>query len=364
MKPETFGRDAASITLVAVVLTLVLAFISIPVTSASVTELNVEPDVVDPGEVVTISITGKATTPWEVVWLSSSFELPLDVDEGKYSREFIGIDFPEGEKEFSVRAENIKNLRVSIPEAKFGLTVTIICDGETIKVIASKGLLKITIQEEPRKIINNVVTFSFSLPIDTSLGEINIDGEKDVEIEGDAADGETSVDLKIATSIKRIADSNRDFSLDINTEGVPEGEFLITARGTDGEIKEKTVYIGVTPTPTPSPTPAPTSSSTETSTPTPSPQPTPSPSPSPTGTSSPTPTATPVVTPLPSTSAPAPTASPTVTPGSPAPVTPTPSSSPTPSPSASQRWIPGFEVVFVIAGPLAVAYLVLRKRRK
>ena len=32
-------------------------------------------------------------------------------------------------------------------------------------------------------------------------------------------------------SIKVLADSNGDFRLDIDTDGVPEGEFLITADG-------------------------------------------------------------------------------------------------------------------------------------
>jgi hypothetical protein len=86
--------------------------------------------------------------------------------------------------------------------------------------------------------------------------EIDIYGKKDVKVYGEAADGATSVNLNVATSIKVIADSNGDFSLEIDTEGIPEGEFVITVGGL-----EKTVYLGVpepTPTPSPSPTPTPT----------------------------------------------------------------------------------------------------------
>jgi PGF-CTERM protein len=62
------------------------------------------------------------------------------------------------------------------------------------------------------------------------------------------------------------------------------------------------------------------------------------------------PTATPTVTPTP-TATPTPTVAPTPAP------TPTPTATPTPTPT------PGFEAVFAIAGLLAVAYLVLRRRK-
>lgn len=355
-KSHTWTRRRAIVIISAIfILMLMLMPLSIPAISAAVTELNVNPEVINhPGDVITVS--GKAS-PNEEVWLSSSFELSLPISDGKYSREFVGIHFPEGEKEFSVRAENVKTLQVSVPDAIAGMTATFICDGETIKVTASKGFLSITIREEPLKRENDVIAFSFSLPI-ASLGGRDIAGEKDVKIEGDAADGATSVDLKVATSIKVSADSNGDFLLDINTEGVPEGVFLISA----GE-KEKTVYIGVTPTPTPSPTPSPSPSPSPTPSITPSPSP--SISPSPTPTSSSTPTSTPIVTPPPPSTptptitpsqTPSPTTSPVITPSS----LPSPSQTPTPS---QRRILPGFEAVFAIGGLLAIAYLVLRRKK-
>ena len=361
MKPETLGRDAVSITLVAIMVTLVLAFISIPVTSAEVTELNVDPQVVDPGDI--ISITGNAT-PWEEVWISSSFELPLYVEDGEYSREFNGIHFIGGRKDFSVTAENIKNIQVSLSRAVLGQPVTITCSGQ-IMTFSCLGQTKTS----PINDINETraVSISFSTPIEIAGFSKDISGEKDIHISGEAAEGATSVDLKVAMTLKSrveytplsnyipLADSNGDFPIDINTKGVPEGEFLISARGMDGEKIEKTVYIGVTPTPTPSPSPSPTPTPTETSTSSDTSTPSPSPSPSPSTSPSPTPTATA----MPTTTL-APTATPAVTSPTPAPATPSPSPSPTPS----QRWIPGFEAVFAIAGLLAVAYLALRKRRK
>jgi PGF-CTERM protein len=74
-----------------------------------------------------------------------------------------------------------------------------------------------------------------------------------------------------------------------------------------------------------------------------------------------TPTPTPAVTPSPG-ATPTPAATPTLegTPG----VTPaiTPAATPTPSPT-KKPLIPGFEGIFAIAGLLAVAYLVMRRRR-
>ena len=191
-----------------------MAFIT--TSNASVTELNANPQIVDSGEV--ISITGKAS-PNEEVWLSASFEHSLSVSDGKYSREFSGVHFPSGEKTFSVTVENVKNVRVS-----------------------SYPILMQTVEyplEGPENATNGIATLSVSFPVEIYGAEIDIIGKKNVKIYGDAADGATSVNLKVSASIKVNADSNGDFSLDINTEGVPEGEFLISAGGI-----EKTVYIG------------------------------------------------------------------------------------------------------------------------
>ena len=127
MKPgnRTFRRDAIP-AMIMVVLTLALALVSILVTNAEVMELNVEPEVVNPGDTITIS--GKAA-PGEEVWISSSFELSLPVSDGKYSREFNNIHFPAGEKTFSVTAENIKNIRVSLSPIPFLGTVENPLDG-------------------------------------------------------------------------------------------------------------------------------------------------------------------------------------------------------------------------------------------
>ena len=101
---------------------------------------------------------------------------------------------------------------------------------------------------------------------------------------------------------------NGTFSVTFDTTGAKEGQYLVKADDGDGHTDEKTVKI-LTAVPTAVPTVAPTAA----------------------------PTAVPTA---------APTAAPTATPTA----TPTPKE-------------PGFEAVFAIAGMLAIAYLVLRRRK-
>ena len=84
---------------------------TITITSADVTELNVNPRVVVQGEEA--SILGKAA-PNEAVWLKTSFAISLPVSDGKYACDFSDVYFPAGEKTFSVTAENVKNIRTSL----------------------------------------------------------------------------------------------------------------------------------------------------------------------------------------------------------------------------------------------------------
>ena len=63
-------------------------------------------------------------------------------------------------------------------------------------------------------------------------------GRKNVTVYGDAAEDADCVNLSVDMSIKVITDSNGNFTRDINTEGVPLGEFLISRDGI-----EKTVVV-------------------------------------------------------------------------------------------------------------------------
>jgi len=264
---------------------LILVFFA-PLSSAEVMTLNVSPQVVDSGDVITIS--GKASSG-EVVWLGSSFELPLPVSDGRYYRKFDDINFPDGEKKFSVTAENIKNLDVTLYPMHFYTTIKINCSGQTMTFTALGQTITTPLSESIDE--TNMASFSMSFPIEKFGITLNIDGKKDVTVSGDAVDGASTVDLKLATSLKLtagptptptpandayailrasvgltnvdidITDIDGDgsitandayielrrasggiFSFDMNTNGIPDGEFLITAGG-----KTETVYIGVEP---------------------------------------------------------------------------------------------------------------------
>jgi hypothetical protein len=217
MNPGIFTRDSSTLIILPLFL---LILVLITITSAEVTELNVTPEVVLEGE--TLLVSGKAS-PGEEVWLNSSFVITLPVSDGEYRGEFNGIDIPAGEKKFSVTAEKIKNIRISIYPI-FWRTIEYPLDG-------------------PLNATNGTATISISFPVTWGGITIDIYGKKNVGVYGDAADSATSVTLTTDMSIKVTADSNGNFSLDINTGGVPPGEFLITAGG-----KEKTVHI-VSPEP-------------------------------------------------------------------------------------------------------------------
>jgi len=331
---------------------------TISLTSAEVTDLDVPPWVVQ-GD--TLSISGKASAG-EVVWIGSSFEISLPVSDGEYDDEFIGIDFPEGEKNFSVIAKNIKNITVSLSPVEIG-TVTITCSGQNMTIACYGAEIESHLDESIDE--RGVVEFSVSLPklfpppFDF-LPPLDIIGKKDIKISGDAADNATSVNLNVAMSIKVTADSEGDFTLDIDTEGVPLGEFLITAGGI-----EKTVEVveeSAEPTPTPTPTPSPTPSS-DGGDGAPDATPTPTPSPSPTPTSAPT--LTPAIT-----STPSPTVTPQTTPikneteeKSPS---PTPQNKTSQSPQETTRpfLIPGFDLIGCIAALIIIVTLKKRRLKK
>jgi hypothetical protein len=310
-------------------LLLLFAFIvSVANAGASVTELDVNPSVVVQGEA--LSISGKAT-PNEEVSLKSSFVISLPVSEGKYSEEFKGIHFPDGKKTFLVRAKNIKDIRVSLGPILF----------MTVKYPLG----------EPRKATNGVATISISLP----FSGIDVTGKKNVNVYGAALDDATSVILTTDMAIKVPADKNGDFKLDLDTEGVPLGEFSIAAGG-----GKKTVQIARTkPEPTPTPRPSHDRDEEPDISPTPTITPTIAPTPSSSQKSSISPT---------SSSGQKQTQTPEPTQGQKQTSTPEPTpdqkQTPTPSPSPSQRQIPGFRAFFASAGLLIVAYLVLALRRK
>ena len=331
-----------------VLLCVFFSIATIATATASVTELNVNPEVVDEGGEV--SITGKASAG-ETVWIGSSFVISLSVYDGKYSQKFEGIYFPPAgdneivkKKQFSVTAENVKDIRVSINPSPVPFMNKYPLSGPLVAT-------------------NGIATLTITIPVELYGVKKDVSGEKNVEVYGKAAEDATSVDLQVKSEIQVTADSDGFFSFNINTGGLPKGEFNVTA----GD-KEKPVYLGTTPkatsdggssasetTPTPTPTPVnatPANTTPITTTPVtakPEPSPTPSPTQSLVPTTSPPLTTTPRITATPLT-------------------TSTPTSSPTPTHTSTQSQTPktttpDLKFDFAIMGLITVAYL-LRKYGK
>ena len=228
MKKEAIGTKGIFVILVLVLTFTVTVFLAIG--SAEVTELKVNPEVVIQG--ANVSLSGRAA-PNETVWITSSFVISLPVSDGKYSAEFEDIFFPPGEKKFSVTAENVEDIRISLGPLAFYSEVEYPLDG-------------------PLEATSGIATIAISVPITMGGFTVNIGGEKDVKVYGAAFDDATSVILTTDMAIKVTADKKGDFILDLDTVGVPLGEFSIAAGG-----KEKTVQIVRTkPKPTPTPRPS------------------------------------------------------------------------------------------------------------
>ncbi|MGB3458658.1 MAG: hypothetical protein WBB08_05070 [Halobacteriota archaeon] len=205
MKKEVLKkRGIFAIIVLASVLTVTFL---ITIGSAEVTELNVNPKVVIQGE--NVSLSGRAV-PNETVWITSSFAISLPVSDGKYSAEFIDILFPPGEKKFSVTAENVEDIRISLGPLFFFPEVEYPLDG-------------------PESATNGTATIAISVPFTMGSITVSLSGEKDVKVYGNAAEDAEFVNLSIDMSIKVIADTNGDLKLDVNTGGIPLGEFVITA---------------------------------------------------------------------------------------------------------------------------------------
>jgi hypothetical protein len=125
-----------------------------------------------------------------------------------------------GEKKFSVTAENVVDIRISLgPLGYFFPEVEYPLDG-------------------PREATSGIATIAISVPF--TMGSFTVEdisGEKDVQVYGNAAEDAEFVNLSVDMSIKVIAATNGDFKLDVNTGGVPLGEFMITAGAINKTVK-------------------------------------------------------------------------------------------------------------------------------
>ncbi len=147
-----------------------------------------------------ITIRGTAS-PDEVLHPSVAFGKNINAANGKYDYRLYGIKIPSGENNFAVVANNAKNLNVRI---KMLLWWTKSAD-------AANGTARVSQGNVPS-------------------------GTYNVRIDGNAADGASSVPLTITASSKIAADSQGNFEYRYSSSGIPAGTFNLSIGGTTRTI--------------------------------------------------------------------------------------------------------------------------------
>ncbi len=170
---------------------LILALLTILPAAAAVDSWEISPENPTLGD--TLRIKGSAS-PEEEVEIQVSFEKDVQASGGEYEYILEDVKIPDGfNNRFTVQASDARNLNVRV-----------------------KMLIWITKSSEAS---GNIATVTqSSVP----------PGTYQIKMDGDAKNGDSTVNLKI-TAVQRIkADSGGDFSYSYNTKAVPPGDFKVS----------------------------------------------------------------------------------------------------------------------------------------
>jgi len=170
---------------------------------AEVTEIAISPENPAPGDIVTVS--GKAS-PNEEISVSIDFEKIQSVSNGNYEYRIGKITIPEGSESFSLRAEGVDSLDITL-------------------YVMGQGLPSL-----PVTVNNGIATFGTSKI--TS-------GTYDIGLSGTSSNDEVTLTFGGKGSIN--ADSDGNFQYPYKTENMPEGEFTLNV---GGQIHQ--VSLGIT----------------------------------------------------------------------------------------------------------------------
>ena len=146
-----------------------------------------------PGE--TVAITGFAD-PGEAVRLSSSFEMDLPVENGRFEYLAENVEIPRKPNNFAVTARNVESLRVGV---KMGIWLT-------MPVPASGGTASISRSDVPS-------------------------GRYALKIFGDAQEGASVVPVQVKAETTVYAGPDGRYQLSVDTTGVPVGDYRIRGAG-------------------------------------------------------------------------------------------------------------------------------------
>jgi len=155
--------------------------------------LDASPMNPDPGEKV--MITGFAK-PGEAVRLSSSFEMKLPVEAGRYEYVANGVEIPQKPNRFSVTARNVEDLNVGI---KMGIWLN-------MPIKASGGTASVSRADVPP-------------------------GRYTLKMFGNAKEGASDVSVSVSAETTVYAGSDGSYRLAIDTTGIPEGDYRIRGAG-------------------------------------------------------------------------------------------------------------------------------------
>lgn len=165
---------------------------------------EVSPSNPNPGD--TIILTG-SSSPNETVSLRSSFSMNLPVSAGQYDY-VTRVTIPQTPNRITISARNVKDFNAGV---KLGIWIT--------KGFSASG---------------GTVSLSQS---DLPPGSYNL------KMFGEALPGSTAVAVSVEAETEVKSDSQGRYVLDIDTSGIPAGEYRIEAAG-----ETKTIQIGTTST--------------------------------------------------------------------------------------------------------------------
>jgi hypothetical protein len=178
-----------------ILMPLLISLLS-PAARASVVDLQVIPEDPIKGDTVKVIVR---TSSMERVDIGISYEMELPVSGGKYEYRASGVRIPAPPNHFTVRAANVKNLRISIPIRFWIFTFWITRASE-----ASNGIAILSQEGVPA-------------------------GTYDAIVQGDALDGAPAVELQVSASKTIVTDSNGYYEYSYDTGCIPPGTFTIRA---------------------------------------------------------------------------------------------------------------------------------------
>lgn len=150
----------------------------------------------------TVSVTGTAS-PGAQVSMRSSFTMNLPVNGGQYEYE-TSVEIPQEPNRFQVTARNVQDFNAGV---KMGIWIT-------KRFQSSGGTASISHDNVPS-------------------------GRYNIKLFGVAQPGSSQVPVEVAAETRVMADGNGKYSLDIDTSGIPAGEYRIEVAG-----ETKTIQVG------------------------------------------------------------------------------------------------------------------------